>query len=47
MFATLIYDQRNDSFIAGRDHVGIIPLYLGVGPNGEKVFASELKGLWD
>eukprot|EP01015_Nassula_variabilis_P032087 TRINITY_DN738_c0_g1_i6.p1 TRINITY_DN738_c0_g1~~TRINITY_DN738_c0_g1_i6.p1 ORF type:complete len:609 (+),score=184.29 TRINITY_DN738_c0_g1_i6:3-1829(+) len=47
MFGTVIFDRRTNTFVAARDHVGIIPLYTGVGVNGEKFFSSELKGIWD
>ena len=31
MFACAIYDQRTDSFVVARDHIGMIPLYYGRG----------------
>jgi len=31
MWAFILYDQSHKSFLIGRDHVGIIPLYYGVG----------------
>jgi len=45
MFAFVLYDERTDSYIAARDHVGIIPLYIGYGEDGSVWFASELKAL--
>jgi asparagine synthase (glutamine-hydrolysing) len=29
IFAFALYDKKNDCFLIGRDHVGIIPLYQG------------------
>ena len=31
MWAFVLYDKRTDTFVAARDHVGIIPIYIGVG----------------
>ena len=45
MFAFALYDRKNQTFIAGRDHVGIIPLYLGYDGLGQLFLASELKAL--
>lgn len=45
MFAAVIYDRRDNSFIAVRDHVGIIPLYIGFGHDGSLWFSSEMKSL--
>lgn len=47
MFTSVLYDFRDNSYIFARDHVGIIPLYIGTGKNGERLVASELKGIWD
>jgi asparagine synthetase B (glutamine-hydrolysing) len=33
MWAIIVYDESTKEFIIGRDHVGIIPLYYGFGPN--------------
>ena len=45
IFAFAIYDlEKNDYFIA-RDHMGIIPLYMGWDANGTFFVASELKAL--
>lgn len=40
-FALILYDAKEDKIIAGRDPLGIRPLYYGVCDNGEYVFASE------
>lgn len=45
MFAFAVYDEREDVFVVARDHVGIIPLYMGWGKDGSTWFASELKAL--
>eukprot|EP00904_Undaria_pinnatifida_P008512 jgi/Undpi1/4791/HiC_scaffold_19.g08144.m1 len=45
MFAFFIYDKRDDSFFVARDHVGIIPLYIGWGDDGSVWISSEMKGL--
>jgi len=33
--------------VAGRDHVGIIPAYIGVGNKNEIYIANELKAIHD
>lgn len=43
MFAFFIYDKRDDSFFVARDHVGIIPLYIGWGDDGSVWISSEMK----
>ncbi len=30
MFAFALYDSEKDAYLIGRDHIGIIPLYMGV-----------------
>ena len=47
MFAFVLYDELTDSFIAVRDHIGIIPLYIGYGADGSVWFASEMKAFSD
>ena len=44
-FALILYDKKNDSYIAARDPIGIRPLYYGVREDGTYVFASEPKNL--
>ena len=44
-FAMVIYDGRTGAFIAGRDPIGIRPLYYGYDRNGVIIFASEPKNL--
>jgi len=47
IFAFVLLDETNDSFIAARDHMGICPLYLGRDADGAIWIASELKALAD
>ena len=44
-FACVIYDGKEDTFIAARDPIGIRPLYYGYDASGNIVFASEPKNL--
>lgn len=44
-FACIIYDAKTKSFIAGRDPIGIRPLYYGYDSQGAIIFASEPKNL--
>jgi asparagine synthase (glutamine-hydrolysing) len=45
IFAFAIYDQEKDTYFIARDHMGIIPLYMGWDGNGTFYVASELKAL--
>ncbi|MEP2937340.1 MAG: asparagine synthase B [Gilvibacter sp.] len=45
IFGFALYDQSNDSYLIARDHMGIIPLYMGWDKNGTFYVASELKAL--
>ena len=45
IFAFVLYDAENNTFFAARDHMGIIPLYMGWDASGTLYFASELKSL--
>ena len=45
IFGFAIYDIKNDSYFIARDHMGIIPLYIGWDQNGTFYVASELKAL--
>ena len=44
-FALILYDSKKRALIAGRDPMGIRPLYYGKDSNGCIVFASEPKNL--
>lgn len=45
MWAFFIYDKKTHTYFAARDHVGIIPIYIGTGKNGEHYISSELKAI--
>jgi len=45
MFAFVIWDKRDQSYLIARDTVGIIPLYIGWGKDGSVIASSELKAL--
>lgn len=45
IFAFALYDTRNDCYLIARDHIGIIPLYMGWDVYGNFFVASELKSL--
>jgi asparagine synthase (glutamine-hydrolysing) len=44
-FALVIYDAKQDKYIAARDPIGIRPLYYGYDKDGVIIFASEPKNL--
>ncbi|MCX6292633.1 MAG: asparagine synthase B [Bacteroidetes bacterium] len=45
IFAFALYDKENDCYLIARDHMGIIPLYMGWDSYGNFYVASELKAL--
>ncbi len=45
IFGFALYDSENDEYLIARDHMGIIPLYMGWDANGTFYVASELKAL--
>ena len=45
IFGFAIYDVDKDTYFIARDHMGIIPLYIGWDKNGTFYVASELKAL--
>ena len=45
IFGFAIYDTEKDEYFIARDHMGIIPLYIGWDKNGTFYVASELKAL--
>ena len=45
IFAFALYDEENNSYFIARDHIGIIPLYMGWDKSGNFYVASELKAL--
>ena len=45
IFAFCLYDSRDGTWLVGRDHLGIIPLYQGRDADGNLYVASEMKAL--
>lgn len=45
MFAFGIWDDNKQTLIAARDRFGEKPFYYAIGPNGEFIFASEIKSI--
>ncbi len=45
IFAFALYDKEKDCYLIARDHIGIVPLYIGWDQHGNFFVASELKAL--
>ncbi|GHT29376.1 asparagine synthase B [Planctomycetales bacterium] len=45
IFAFALYDETKDAYLIARDHIGIVPLYMGWDSAGTFFVASELKAL--
>lgn len=45
MFAIVLYDPTTKEYYVARDHIGIIPLYIGWDADGTIHIASEMKAL--
>lgn len=45
IFAFALYDREKDCYLIARDHIGIVPLYIGWDEFGNFFVASELKAL--
>jgi asparagine synthase (glutamine-hydrolysing) len=45
IFAFALYDVEKNTYLIARDHMGIIPLYMGWDQNGTFYVTSELKAL--
>ncbi len=45
IFAFALYDRVKDCYFIARDHIGIVPLYMGWDEKGNFYVASELKAL--
>ena len=45
IFGFALYDSEKEEYFIARDHMGIIPLYIGWDKNGTFYVASELKAL--
>mmetsp|Transcript_13260 Transcript_13260/g.24883 ORF Transcript_13260/g.24883 Transcript_13260/m.24883 type:complete len:603 (-) Transcript_13260:354-2162(-) len=45
MFAFILYDKSKDLYYICRDHIGIVPLYIGWANDGSVYVSSEMKSL--
>ena len=45
IFAFSLYDPNTKNYFVARDHIGIIPLYIGWDENGVTYVASEMKSI--
>jgi len=45
IFAFALYDREKNAYLVSRDHIGIVPLYMGWDESGNFYVASELKAL--
>lgn len=45
IFAFVLYDSEKQRYLIGRDHMGIVPLYMGQDEHGHTYVASEMKAL--
>lgn len=45
IFAFVLHDEEQGRYLIARDHLGIVPLYTGRGPEGALYVASEMKAL--
>jgi len=45
MFAFILYNETDNTYLIARDHIGIIPLYTGYDEDGNFYVASEMKAL--
>jgi asparagine synthase (glutamine-hydrolysing) len=45
IFAFVLYDEKEDAYLIGRDHIGIVPLFTGHDEHGNFYVASEMKAL--
>jgi asparagine synthase (glutamine-hydrolysing) len=47
IFAFVLYDKARQTYLIARDHIGIIPLYMGWDGQGTLYVSSELKAIAD
>lgn len=47
IFAFVLYDKQRGTYFVARDHIGIVPLYIGWDKYGTFYVASEMKALND
>jgi len=45
IFAFCLYDPKTEEYFIARDHIGIVPLYIGWDKNGVNYVASEMKSI--
>jgi asparagine synthase (glutamine-hydrolysing) len=45
IFAFVLYDEKTGEYLIGRDHIGIVPLYIGWDSDGATYIASEMKAI--
>jgi len=45
IFAFVLYDKASGDYLVARDHLGIVPLYIGWDKEGATYVASEMKAL--
>jgi len=45
IFAFALYDEKTGEYFVARDHIGIVPLYIGWDKDGATYVASEMKAL--
>ena len=45
MFAFILYDSIKNTYLIARDHIGIIPLYMGYDKEGNLYISSEMKAI--
>jgi asparagine synthase (glutamine-hydrolysing) len=45
IFAFVLYDKKKEDYFVARDHIGIMPLYIGWDEKGAVYVASEMKAL--
>jgi len=45
IFSFVLYDNKSNSYLIARDHIGIVPLYTGYDEHGNFYVASEMKAI--
>ncbi|MBW5438037.1 asparagine synthase B [Bradyrhizobium canariense] len=45
IFAFALFDETRQTYFLARDHIGIVPLYIGWGADGTTYVASEMKAI--
>eukprot|EP01132_Coremiostelium_polycephalum_P008624 gene8624-10614_t len=46
-FAFVLYDSKTKSYLAARDPIGVVPMYIGWHKDGSVWFSSEMKSIKD